>query len=147
MPRKVCDTGRYALRIRERQTALAVCFDAKAGDTAVFQPEQFTVRNRGIEQRQAFEVPVHARERVHCCSIVRAVGAAGDDDRALQTQSAVHLQVISECRMRIGIIVSLREEWVGVEASINMEMRITAAGRRAELGLFWLRLGALNWTT
>ncbi len=61
VPSKPRDARTHGLGVRERQTALAVCLDAKTGDAAVFEVYQFRIGNCRVEQREPLELSTLAR--------------------------------------------------------------------------------------
>jgi hypothetical protein len=85
MPGEARNARRRGLCVGEGQPAFTVCLDAKTRHAAVLEAHQFRIADCGIEKRQAFEISIHTRQRIQRHLIVRAVGAAGNDDGALQT--------------------------------------------------------------
>jgi len=66
------------------------------------------ITNISTQQSDGLETAIHARQRIERDLVVRAVGAAGDDHRPLQSERPMHLEIVIESAVGSGIIVPVR---------------------------------------
>ena len=83
-------------------------------------------------------------ERIQRYLIVGAVGAAGNDHCALQTELSMDFQIIVQRRMWIRCIVSLGCKGVRFGRAVDMEVGVAGARRGDEPWFVCLRIGRLN---